>query len=182
MDVDSVFNGRAGKDQVPVDFNRTWADPRWNAVKEAINKLNSLKEENEIVGFVDVHDPWFRDKNYWLPSGEVEVFEEYFRQGLDVDGRANSWGRDFNRSKRRAERARPRERDYTRRRVRRTVTSTSFARANLLDEFNYVYMTAEVSHWKDNAGEFITIEGLHNYGRAFGRAFNKFLGGAVEVK
>jgi hypothetical protein len=67
VDVDSVENGRGGKDQKPHDHNRDWGDqPRWDAVKAAMSQLKELDAAGELDLFIDLHDPgWNGQVEFW---------------------------------------------------------------------------------------------------------------------
>ena len=59
MDVDMVFVGGTGKDQLPVDFNRDWDSPSyWNAVRDVKTKMLQTAASNRMRIFIDSHDPF----------------------------------------------------------------------------------------------------------------------------
>ena len=72
MDVDNVLIGGAGKDQLPVDFNRDWGPPtkicrnetealcqHWNAIKAVVRVLDTAMRSGlyDALVFVDSHSP-----------------------------------------------------------------------------------------------------------------------------
>ncbi len=64
MDVDNVAEGKTGRMQQPVDFNRDWIDkPHWNAIEATEELLESTSEINNLRIFVDIHSvfPSFPD-------------------------------------------------------------------------------------------------------------------------
>ena len=64
MDVDMVYNGGTGKDQIPVDFNRDWDSPSyWSAVIAVKQKVLETAALNPLKIFIDSHDPWPSDNS-----------------------------------------------------------------------------------------------------------------------
>ncbi len=56
MDVDNVAEGKSGRGQLPVDFNRDWTDTaHWTAIVETQNLINSTADINNFRIFIDVH-------------------------------------------------------------------------------------------------------------------------------
>ena len=56
MDVDNVAEGKSGRGQLPVDFNRDWTDTaHWTAIEEVQNLISSTAELNNFRIFIDVH-------------------------------------------------------------------------------------------------------------------------------
>lgn len=161
MDVDGVAAGGAGKDQKPVDFNRCWGeDAHWIAVRSAVELLDRQTREHELVAFLDLHSPWYANTNHWyLPKPaplqeQARAFAELFAAAVQSSGGANSWKNRF---------VDPPGSEQTRSRnfaVSRWIAPTGCG----------VSMTQETAHWKDNDGEFITAQGLLDYGRALGLA------------
>ena len=103
MDVDSVAEGAAGKDQAPVDFNRCWGpDPHWNAVRAAMQRIDDQTRRHELVCFLDVHNPWFAGRSHWhlYPTDPIQrntrLFAERFVAALEEFGGANSWNNAYN--------------------------------------------------------------------------------------
>ena len=72
MDVDNVLIGGAGKDQLPVDFNRDWGPPatvcrnetntlcqHWKAIKAAVQTIDAAMSSGvyDALVFIDSHSP-----------------------------------------------------------------------------------------------------------------------------
>ncbi len=161
MDVDSVVAGGAGKDQKPVDFNRCWGEgAHWTAVRSAVALLERETRDRELLAFLDLHSPWYRNPNHWyLPKPEPLQEQSRWFTGrftaavAAIDG-ANSWKDRFVDAPGSEE-----------------TRSRNFAVARWLAPAGRgVALTMETAHWKDNDGQFITAEGLRDYGRALGMA------------
>jgi hypothetical protein len=167
MDVDSVFEGAAGKDQKPVDFNRTWTDtPHWNAVRSTISYLNEVtkKREQGLLAFIDIHSPYFADVNHWYDPGQEPMksnarkFASLFGEMATDMKAANHWAADA---------------------IIPVSTKPTLARNYAIENWTggeprALTLIMEVSHWKDGRrsgkGEFITRDGLQDYGKVLGRA------------
>lgn len=56
MDVDNVAEGKSGRSQLPVDFNRDWRDSaHWAAIQETQNLISSTADINNFRIFIDIH-------------------------------------------------------------------------------------------------------------------------------
>jgi hypothetical protein len=59
MDVDNAATGGTGKDRLPVDFNRDWANPSyWHAVNAVKQKIAETNLHNQLKIFWDSHNPF----------------------------------------------------------------------------------------------------------------------------
>lgn len=60
MDVDQIYNGGTGKDQLPVDFNRDWIslthNSHWNAVQAVKDSVAQQVVNHPLLLFVDSHN------------------------------------------------------------------------------------------------------------------------------
>jgi hypothetical protein len=164
MDVDSVAVGGAGKDQQPVDFNRCWGDdPHWNAVRAAIERIDREGRQRELVCFLDLHNPWYRDTHHWHLYGNERLqqnargFGARFVAALEGSDAPNSWRNRFITR-------------YSEGPDKAGMSKNFAVRRWLADSERGVSMTMETAHWKDNDGRFITRKGLHAYGAALGGA------------
>jgi len=171
MDVDSVFEGAAGKDQKPVDFNRCWSDSedikRWNAVDAVIKKLDVETKTNPLAFFLDLHDPWYPEPHHWhvLPGADHKVVEEFGALFVDslkrLDG-PNSWKNWFI------------WRDDGE--LRAGPSSTPYAQVRWMKEQpRGISICMETAHWKDNDGKFITSDGLLAFGNALTLTASRWL-------
>lgn len=76
MDVDNVAQGAGGKEAVPRDHNRDWADePVYPEVAAAQGRLRRLDDEGSLTLFVDLHNPGPRDQKpyYYGPFQEEQL-------------------------------------------------------------------------------------------------------------
>jgi hypothetical protein len=179
MDVDNVYNGGAGKEQLAAngrraDFNRSWgANPPWAAIRAARRLLENLKREHEIVAFFDMHNPWYANTPSWhIPWSLREDgrhFAERWSAELEATGSGVRW-------KHRLEIRDPRKSAPSREPTLDMVTSTSYAAKHLMAQAKgRLCITIETAHWYDGYGNFITLESLHAYAVALGRALTRFL-------
>ena len=172
VDVDSVIDGGAGKNQQPVDFNRSWSrDSHWAAVRAVIELLDQKTQQHELAVFIDLHSPYYADSNHWyLPKPEAlqvhaHAFARLYADTVkDIEG-ANHWD----------QRARMIDAAGS-----EDTRARNYATSHWLDDTaRAVAMTMEVAHWTDgrNRGEggFITLDGLRDYGRALGVAMARWL-------
>ena len=93
MDVDMVYAGGTGKDQMPVDFNRDWDAPSyWNAIIGVKNMMLQSALANPLLFFVDSHNPFpgQNDNNTWFfsmyASGPKSDNLDFYRKLLKDNG------------------------------------------------------------------------------------------------
>lgn len=172
MDVDSVFEGAAGKDQKPVDFNRTWTGtPHWNAVRSTISFLDETTRTcgRGLLAFIDIHSPFFGDVNHWYEP-EPEPMKANARKFAALYGQvtadmkaANRWAADA---------------------IIPVPTKPTLARNYAIvnwtaHEPHALTLIMEVGNWKDGRrsgeGDFITHQGLQDYGKALGKSLSVWL-------
>ena len=164
VDADSVFEGGAGKDQEPVDFNRCWSDDqsitRWKAVDTAITRLHiEGARANPLVLLVDMHDPYYAEPHHWhiVPFANRTLVQEFgtlFVNSLTQVNGPNSWENWFIWHD-----------DYP---VDRP-TSTCYAQLYWMGtQPRGMSICMEIAHWKDNSGNYIISDGLLAYGQAMG--------------
>ncbi len=170
MDVDSVFEGAAGKDQKPVDFNRCWWDAndmkRWNAVDAAMKKIDGETQSHPLVFFLDLHDPYYREPHHWhvVPGANHALTEEFagvFVDSLKQLNGPNSWENWL--------RWHDEDESIT------EPTSTCYATRNWAKQPRTICICMETAHWKDNDGKFITSDGLLGFGNALMLTASKWL-------
>ncbi len=93
-DVDQVFEGGTGKDQLPMDFNRCWLEnPPWNAVKAIQNLVVEMDEANPLTFFMDIHSPYpishissHYYNNYSENSEKYNRVEDFFKSYSAMEG------------------------------------------------------------------------------------------------
>ena len=170
MDVDSVFEGAAGKGQKPVDFNRCWSDSedmkRWNAVDAAIKKLDAETKTHPLVFFLDLHDPYYREPHHWhiVPGADRDLTKKFtalFVNSLKELNGPNSW-ENWHRW---PDESRPST----------SPTATRYAANHWAKHPRNICICMETAHWKDNDGKFITSDGLLAFGNALTLTANKWL-------
>lgn len=169
MDVDSVKEGAAGKDQKPVDFNRTWTDtPHWKAISSTIQFIDEAtkKEGHQLLAFVDIHSPYFGDVNHWyepepdILKANARKFSTLYANTVTGMSAANHWA------------------DGAIIPVRTLSTlARNYASVHWMGENpRGLTMIMEVSNWKDGRkfgeGEFISSQGLQDYGKALGKSLS----------
>ncbi|WP_437200725.1 M14-type cytosolic carboxypeptidase [Planctomicrobium sp. SH664] len=75
MDIDNVFLGAGGKDEVPQDHNRDWSDhPHWRGVEAAQQEILKMNAEGRFDLFVDLHNPGAGSRNpyfYVCPQADL---------------------------------------------------------------------------------------------------------------
>jgi hypothetical protein len=85
MDVDNVTLGAGGKEAVPRDHNRDWADePVYPEVAAAQAKLKAFLEAGRLRVFLDLHNPSPGDKKpYFFGPFDYETMSGPRRQSYD---------------------------------------------------------------------------------------------------
>lgn len=171
MDVDSVKEGAAGKDQKPVDFNRSWVDgSHWTAVRSATALLDGVTDQGGqgLLAFIDIHSPYFGDVNHWYEPDpgvlldNARAFAALYGDTVTGMGGANHWARDA---------------------IIPVSTPATMARNYAADRWmgdgeRGLVLLMEVSNLKDgrrrDEGAFINKEGLQDYGKAMGMSLSQW--------
>ncbi|MHA1552982.1 MAG: InlB B-repeat-containing protein [Alphaproteobacteria bacterium] len=185
MDVDAVFKGGSGKEQLDAggnraDFNRCWGDDSpWPQIRAAKDLLTSLRAEGHpIAAFVDLHNPWYPRPSYWgIASRFAEAvtgFADTFSRCLKETGSGARWKHDL-RVRQGGGAGAPGQND--REPTRGTLTSQAWAAQALADGDETLYFLIECSHWKDGYGGFVMLNTLNAYGAALGAALGDWLKG-----
>ena len=183
MDVDNVYQGGSGKEQLTAsgqraDYNRSWGeDSPWEVIRKAKSLLLELREEHHVAAFIDLHNPWYPRPSYWgIASAfaeEVLPFADMWSECLAKTGSGAMWKHDL--------RVRPEggagapghtDREPT----AGTMTAQQWAKRALADRSEgRLFFLIEIAHWKDGYGHFITTQSLRAYGEAMGRALAKWI-------
>ncbi|WP_417731258.1 M14-type cytosolic carboxypeptidase [Rosistilla oblonga] len=73
MDIDNTATGNGGKNAIPRDHNRDWAaEPHWNEILAAQQKVGELIDQNRMDLFIDLHNPGPGDSTFFfVPSREL---------------------------------------------------------------------------------------------------------------
>lgn len=167
MDVDNVFHGMSGKD-MPNDFNRVWNQdpPHWNAVAAAKTLLNQLHADDNLLAFIDSHNPYYTQAPHWHVAGTAanwNAFTAAYLQGVQEAGAANH------------------DAAVAQTNVGTTPSNLGVAKNYAIVHWNndddFFAHTMESAHHRDNQGRFMLKEGYLQWGEALGRAFYKLLGG-----
>jgi len=177
MDVDNVYAGGSGKEQLGAngrraDFNRSWAENGpWAAIRAAQRLLERLREQHDIAAFFDLHSPWYPNSPSWhIPSileEQGRYFADIWSAALKDTGTGVRWKHRLMISGRGDQDAN--------REPSHMVTSTQYATQRLLDQpADHIYMVIETAHWHDGYGSFITLDSLRAYATALGRALVRF--------
>ena len=177
MDVDNVYKGGAGKEQLTpdlqrVDFNRRWGDePHWAAIRAAKRLLQNLQANHDMAAFFDLHSPWYYNEGSWHLTerfrGPVTRFAKVWSQALEATGSGAKWKHTLKVSN-----AMGPEREPT----LGLLTADAYANRYLFPQpEGRLSITIETPHWYDGYGNLITIKALNAYGEALGRALESFL-------
>jgi len=194
MDVDNVYNGGAGKEQLGpdgerTDFGRRWDDDTpWAAVRASKKLLLELDKHHEIAAMLDVHNPWYPIESHFNTNPEdakeVQAFEDMFIKYVEELGsgaRYKSWvqvrgGRPDDvtiKDPSLAAMGGVRNREPTHGMIGRK----EWAQKSLSLPEHHLSFGIEISHWYDGYGNFITADTLLVYGAAFGCALANWLAG-----
>ncbi len=77
MDVDNTATGNGGKEALPRDHNRDWAEkPNWNEVAAAQTHIRELVREGRMDLFLDLHNPAPGDKKAFFYALPPELVKE----------------------------------------------------------------------------------------------------------
>lgn len=167
MDVDNVVKGLTGKD-MPDDWNRVWdqSSPPWAAVREAKALLNDLQQQHSLLAFIDSHNPYYNQAPHWHLAGSRQNWDAFavrFRTAVAEAGRAN-WNAAVLQSE-----------------VGFAPSDRSVAKNFAITHWNnaadFLALTMESAHHRDDEGQFMTKEGYLQWGEAIGRGLYKHLGG-----
>jgi hypothetical protein len=74
MDIDNVYRGAGGKNQVPHDHNRDWTDqPHWRAVAAAQEAIREMNADGRFDLYIDLHNPGAsaRHPYFYVPPDEL---------------------------------------------------------------------------------------------------------------
>ncbi len=197
LDVDNVYHGGAGKSQwnsqnQPADVNHDWGnEPLWSVTKSITQKLQTLKEDHDFLGFLDLHSPWFyQGPEFYINNMDLDLgkaFFSLFSGHIRARNNPNTWdscwfvtnsedqlmsqdtgffGGDDN--------PLPVFR-YKLEEPAKFISSTGWVvKEGIIDPANSLAITVEIPHWKDDSGEIITKEGLLGFGACLGMAANDF--------
>jgi hypothetical protein len=179
MDVDNVYRGGAGKEQLShdgrrVDFNRSWGEhPPWAAVRAAKQLLEKVRQSHDIAAFVDLHNPWYQDPPHWHIRYEfaeqATAFAEVWSAELEAMGSGARWKHWL--------RTQPRGSSRGAEPTPGMIGATEYAGQRLFDRHEgHVCCTIETPHWQDGYGTPISIGSLYAYGEALGRSLARLLG------
>jgi hypothetical protein len=179
MDVDNVFLGGSGKEQLTwdqrrVDFNRQWGNQsHWAAIRAAKQMLEELSRQHEIAAFIDLHNPWYPDIPHWhIPEAfekQVSDFAPLWSAELEATGSGEQWKHWLIIQRSEGQGIEPTLEPNLR-------SANLYAVANLFPQReNRLCFTIETPHWTDGYGHPITIKTLYAYGEALGRALGAYL-------
>lgn len=75
VDVDSVVEGRTGKNQPPYDHNRGWHENpnQWPETTVTQSMINELKRKNRFDMFIDFHGPGGWTHPYFIVAAEEDL-------------------------------------------------------------------------------------------------------------
>jgi len=191
MDVDNVYNGGSGKEQLGpdgtrADFSVRWDDDTpWAAIRAAKRLLMNLKQQHDIAVFIDLHNPWYPRPGYWGISpefaDEVLPFAKTWSECLQETGTGARWKHDLRvfgsghgpNVKGHGDRSPTPTVSFSRRPWR--------AQDALIDTSEgHLFFFIEIAHWKDGYGNFVDIKSLRAYGEAMGRALAKWMASKDE--
>lgn len=178
MDVDNVFLGGAGKeqltwDQCRVDFNRQWGDQSyWVAIRSARCLLEELHKNFDIAAFIDLHNPWYPDLPHWhIPEAfesQATEFAPIWSAALEATQTGEQWKHQLNIQRSEGQGIEPTIEPNLR-------SAALYAVANLFPQrAGHLCFTIETPHWTDGFGHPITIRTLYAYGEALGRALGTY--------
>jgi len=185
MDVDNVYNGGSGKEQLGpdgtrADFNRCWGnDTPWAAIRAAKRLLMNLKQQHDIAVFIDLHNPWYPRPSYWGISvefaDEVLPFAKMWSECLKETSTSVRWKHDLRIEGARVATGEGVAGHMEREPTRDMIGGGAWARQALIDRTeDRLFFAIEIAHWKDGYGNFVDIKSLRAYGEAMGRALAKW--------
>lgn len=179
VDVDNVYHGGAGKEQLTrdgrrADFNRRWdRNSPWAAIRAAQRLLEDLRRAHDIAAIVDLHSPWYHEEPHWhIPNeygGEVTRFADLWSRALEATGSGIRWKHWL--------RVHPPASLDSSEPTMGMVSAMAYGARLIGESRGHLCFTIETPHWHDGYGNPITIEALYAYGEALGRALASFLGG-----
>jgi hypothetical protein len=159
VDVDGVEEGRFGKDQEPVDFNRDWRDiPVRPAVRAVLDQIRGSQRKAPVQLVLDLHAPhqgdpvcyFFGDDSHRFGKPDSQI-RSRFLELLSQEG---------------SERVGFRPTD-----IRETPAPRGSARQFLTNQLCAPVLTLEMSYHQAQSGHFLTP---HDY-RAFGVALARVI-------
>jgi hypothetical protein len=179
MDVDNVYNGGAGKEQLAhdgrrVDLNRSWGeDSPWTVIRAAKRLLEKAKTTHDIAAFIDLHNPWYSDPPHWHIRHEfadqAASLSDVWSAELAATGSGARWKPWL--------RVQPQGSQRSAEPTPGMVGATEYAGKRLFDRYeDRICCTIETPHWHDGYGTPISIGALYAYGEALGRALARWLG------
>jgi len=179
MDVDNVYNGGAGKEQLShdgrrVDLNRSWGkDPPWAVIRAAKRLLERAKGRHDIAAFIDLHSPWYSDPPHWHIRHEfgeqAAAFADVWSAELEATGSDACWKHWL--------RVKPQGSQRSAEPTPGMIGAAEYAGQRLFDRCeDHICCTIETPHWHDGYGTFVSTRTLYAYGEALGRALARLLG------
>ncbi len=179
MDVDNVYHGGAGKEQLNalgerVDLNRSWGpNSPWTVIRAAQALLGTLKATHDIAAFIDLHNPWYPDPPHWhirhTFGTQVTTFAELWSSELAATGSDVQWKHWL--------RVKAPDQSEDIEPTPGMLTATEYAEQALFSQYeDHLCFTIETPHWHDGYGNPITLASLRAYGEALGRSLARFLG------
>lgn len=163
LDVDGVEEGRFGKDQAPVDFNRDWHEtPSWPAVRAVIERIRSSRAKSPIELVLDLHAPHHGDPACYFFSSRSEVIgkESYQTQRRFLE----FLGRDM-----------PQKVGFCPTDFRESPPPPGSARQYLAGEAQAPVLTLEMSYHQAQSKQYLTPADYRAFGLALARAAARLL-------
>lgn len=98
VDVDQVVAGGNGKDQKPVDFNRSWqGNTHWQAIQAIKSRMFETASEAPLVGLFDLHSPYplnngshYYDRCYGDSACKADI-RTLYKMYKDLGGPQGMW-------------------------------------------------------------------------------------------